>query len=263
MLFIGNTIKSINKKADIHNCKIQIQERNIVLICHDQKTIYKDLIIDEMSISTDFLKDKNNEFSLVYELNGSATKVKEKYNFIYSNQGIFLIYKEVVKFGKEGIMSNRAYFEPIDMKGKNYENIQSLGDQLEETFSQNNATINYFDTNNKIFAKNSLNKTNEDIFINYPDLSQSKITITDVESANNLAFLLEQKDANNESKFLLQHIISQYPERVVAYLNLADAEWKLNHKDEAKKNYTFYLSIMKKQKKNLTKIPQRVYERIK
>ncbi|WP_326983272.1 tetratricopeptide repeat protein [Chryseobacterium sp. MYb264] len=251
------------KSYSASECTVQREEKNIILLCNGKKTIYEGLIVDEMSISTDFIKGENNEFYLMYELNASATKMKEKYNFIYSDRGIFLVYKEVLKFGKGGLMGNRIYFEPIDMKGKSFENIQSLGDQLEEIFSQNNAAINYFDTNNKIFAKNTLNETNEDIFINYPEISQNKIAITDAESANNLAFLLEQKDANKESELLLQHIIAQYPERVVAYLNLADVEWKINSQDEAKKHYNFYLSLMKKQNKSVNKIPQRVYDRIK
>lgn len=254
-----NLYLSNNNSSD---CKVQVQENNIVLLCHDKKTTYQGLLINEMSISTNFSQGTNNEFSLIYELNASATKVKEKYNFIYSERGIFLVYKEVIKFGQEGIMSNRIYFDSFDMKDKTYENLESQGSQLEENFSQNNATVNYLDFKSKNFAKKIFNTSNEDIFINYPETSPDDILITDVEVANNLAFSLEQKGVYNDSKFLLQNIISQYPNRVVAYLNLADAEWGLENKEEARKYYNLYLSLMNKQNKDLNKIPKRLYDRI-
>ncbi|ASE63761.1 tetratricopeptide repeat protein [Chryseobacterium indologenes] len=261
-LFISYNLHAMNKvqKTD---CKVQVQGKDIILLCHDKTIIYKNLVINEMSVSTDFVQGKNNEFSLIYELDASVTKVKEKYNFVYSDRGIFLIYKEVIKYGKNGIMGNRIYFDVFNMQDKNYENLQSLGDQLEETFTQNNAAVNYFDFQNKKFAKQTFNTSNEDTFINYPESSQNALVITDVETANNLAFALEQKEGYNESLFILQNIISQYPDRVVAYLNLADIEWVLNHKNEAEKYYKLYLSFMKKQKKDLNRVPQRVYDRIK
>ncbi|MGK6342038.1 tetratricopeptide repeat protein [Chryseobacterium sp. DT-3] len=262
-----NTVKENKSTSRIldnnsSDCKVQVQENNIVLLCHGKKTTYQGLMINEMSISTNFSQGTNNEFSLIYELNASATKVKEKYNFIYSERGIFLVYKEVIKFGQEGIMSNRIYFDSFDMKDKTYENLESQGSQLEENFSQNNATVNYLDFKSKNFAKKIFNTSNEDIFINYPETSPDDILITDVEVANNLAFSLEQKGVYNDSKFLLQNIISQYPNRVVAYLNLADVEWGLENKEEARKYYNLYLSLMKKQNKDLNKIPKRLYDRI-
>ncbi|MET3038356.1 tetratricopeptide repeat protein [Chryseobacterium sp. NRRL B-14859] len=260
LLFIGDDLHAINKRCK-SDCKVQVQERDVILHCHDKKIIYKNLVINEISVSTDFVQGKNNEFSLIYELNASTTKIKEKYHFTYSDHGIFLIYKEVLKFGKDGIASNRIYFDSFDMKDKDYEKIQSLGNQLSETFVQNNIMINYFDLNNKKFAIKTFTTSSEDIFISYPEASQDNVTITDVETANNLAFSLEQKGVYNDAKFLLQNIISQYPERIVAYLNLADTEWMLNNKEEAKKNYNLYLSLMKKQNKNLKRIPQRVYDR--
>ena len=71
-----NLYLSNNNSSD---CKVQVQENNIVLLCHDKKTTYQGLLINEMSISTNFSQGTNNEFSLIYELNASATKVKEIY----------------------------------------------------------------------------------------------------------------------------------------------------------------------------------------
>ena len=58
-------------------------------------------------------------------------------------------------------------------------------------------------------------------------------------------------------------VIEKDPNRVVVYLNIADCYWELNQKEKAKQNYQKYLSLMKSQKKDLKKIPKRVYERIK
>ncbi|WP_312400015.1 tetratricopeptide repeat protein, partial [Chryseobacterium sp.] len=63
--------------------------------------------------------------------------------------------------------------------------------------------------------------------------------------------------------FLLKKIIQKFPSRVVAYLNLADNYWAINDKDLAKKNYKKYIELMKSQNKDQSKIPQRVFERIK
>lgn len=253
--------KNNTKTYNSTNCQIQTENQNIILDCNGKKTVYNNLIINEMSISTDLIQEKGNHFSIVYELNASATKVKEKYNFIYSNEGIFLICKEVLKYGGDGIMSNRMYFDFYDIKNKSFEDLQSLGDQVKEIFTKNNLSINYMDFRREKFAEEKLNLSNEDIFISYPVLARSNIKIINVEAANNLAFSLQQKRAYDDSRLLLENIVSQYPDRVVAYLNLADTDWALGNKEQARKNYTIYVSLMKKQKKNLDKIPQRVFER--
>lgn len=62
---------------------------------------------------------------------------------------------------------------------------------------------------------------------------------------------------------ILEGIIAQFPERTVAYLNLADSFWEIDNKKEAIDNYKKYISLMKSQKKDLKKIPQRVMVRTK
>lgn len=53
------------------------------------------------------------------------------------------------------------------------------------------------------------------------------------------------------------------PQRVVAMLNLADAQWGMGDEQNAKTSYKKNISQMESQNKDLTKIPQRVFERIK
>jgi hypothetical protein len=78
---------------------------------------------------------------------------------------------------------------------------------------------------------------------------------------NDIAYYLEQSKAYKESIYLLEKIIEKYPERTVAYLNIADAYWGDNDKDKAIENYKIYISQMKENSKE-NKIPQKVFERI-
>lgn len=53
------------------------------------------------------------------------------------------------------------------------------------------------------------------------------------------------------------------PQRVIAILNLADAQWEKGDEQNAKTSYKRYISQMESQNKDLKKIPQRVYDRSK
>ncbi|MEN4758761.1 tetratricopeptide repeat protein [Chryseobacterium sp. C39-AII1] len=94
-------------------------------------------------------------------------------------------------------------------------------------------------------------------------LNTYPITSFSVTKYNDLAFQLEKENKFDAGIFLLKKIIQKFPSRVVAYLNLADNYWAINDKDLAKKNYKKYIELMKSQNKDQSKIPQRVFERIK
>ena len=85
----------------------------------------------------------------------------------------------------------------------------------------------------------------------------------DISLMNDKAYYLEQLGAYAESIYILKKVLSKSPDRVVAYLNIADAYWGNNEKNEAKKSYEKYIELMKNQGKDMKKIPQRVYDRIK
>ena len=124
------------KEKNISECKIQIRNQDLILICNGKETIYKDLIINKMSISTELIQN-DNWFSLLYESNASAIKIKEKYDFIYSSIGIVLVSKEVVKFGKDGLVLNKLFVENYDMSQKTYDDLLTLGNTLKEEFNKN------------------------------------------------------------------------------------------------------------------------------
>jgi hypothetical protein len=89
-------------------------------------------------------------------------------------------------------------------------------------------------------------------------ISKENITIY-----NDAAFNLIEGGNYNEARIILLDIIGFSPDRVVAYLNLGDAQWGFDENENAKKSYKKYISLMKTQGKDLNKIPKRVYDRIK
>lgn len=254
------TVQDLNKE-NTSKCKVQIRNQDLALICNGKETIYKYLIINEMSLSTELIQNDDG-FSLLYESNASATKSKEKYDFIYSLNGLILVSKEIVKFGKDGLILNKFFVDNYDLSQKTYDDLQTIGDSLKEEFNKKPIGFVY-DSKNILFAKMTYKFSPEDLYVDYPKLGNVDFKVINLESANNQAFSLEKIEANNFSKSLLKEIISQYPDRTVAFLNLADVDWKLNKKEEAQKNYNRYIALMKSQNKDLSKIPKRVYDRIK
>jgi tetratricopeptide (TPR) repeat protein len=263
--YINN--KSIGKlqNSDKENQvpKVVIEGSNLIVVYENKRTVYKNLIVNEMSVSTELIQNNNSGFSLLYDQNASATKIKEKYDFIYSAKGVILIDKESIKFGQDGVMMIRLYVDSFNLLNKTYADLQSLGAELPDHFEQDRLSMSIYDSKNIPFATQNFRYSTEDLFMSYPDVKDGEIKISNVESANNQAFNLEKMGADQQSKMLLEQIIRQFPDRIVAYLNLADVLWKMHDPDQAKINYTKYLSLMKSRNKNLSKVPQRVYDRIK
>lgn len=90
-------------------------------------------------------------------------------------------------------------------------------------------------------------------------LKNEELNQKTVQKYNDIAYYLQQKNANNEAIFLLEKIIKKFPNRTVAYLNLADAYDGINDKEKAKENYEKYINLMKQENKE-NKIPKRVLE---
>lgn len=257
-----NTVKDVDY-TDNDDFHVNTDNQSIIISYKRKKEVYENLFINEMSISTTIEKENDKEFSLIYELNASVNKIKEKYKFQYLDDGLYLIFKESVKFGQEGLATNRVYFNKHNMKGQTYEDIQLLGNNLNNIFENKNPIFYLYDFKHNPFGKISYVLSIEDFYIIYPEVNNGRLTIDEVEEANNQAYYLEENNIHNESIFLLNQIIFQYPDRITAYLNVADSYWGLGNQEEAKKNYEKYISMMKSQHKDLKRIPQRVYDRIK
>lgn len=83
------------------------------------------------------------------------------------------------------------------------------------------------------------------------------ITAGTVTGLNNIAYYLEQANCTPAAILLLEKILSVFPEREVAHLNLADAYTKQHRPDAAKQQYILYLQQMRKRGLE-HKVPQRV-----
>jgi len=80
---------------------------------------------------------------------------------------------------------------------------------------------------------------------------------------NNMGYYLEQVGAYEAAIYVLNAVLEKYPQRVVAHLNIANAYWDSGERVKARKHYEEYVRLMKDQKKDLSNIPQTVYDRLK
>jgi tetratricopeptide (TPR) repeat protein len=92
-------------------------------------------------------------------------------------------------------------------------------------------------------------------------LTDIKITQKTLTPYNNIAYYLQKAGANKEAVYLLEKIITKFPNRTVAYYNLGDAYWALGDKKKAIKAYTTYIEQMC-HKGLQKKIPKEVLERV-
>ncbi|WP_462381362.1 tetratricopeptide repeat protein [Pseudomonas sp. Marseille-QA0892] len=81
-----------------------------------------------------------------------------------------------------------------------------------------------------------------------------------VDWSNDLGFLFEQAGHYAEAVELLKHITRKHPDRVVAYLNLADAFWAMDERAQAAEAYSQYYEKMLATQRQ-AKIPARVGDR--
>ena len=114
---------------------------------------------------------------------------------------------------------------------------------------------------NKINDKKVLMKL--DIYEIADILKDNPVSFKNITTYNDAAYFLIEGENYNEARIILLDIINFSPDRIVAYLNLGDSEWGFDEKQDAKKSYKKYIELMKSQGKDLTKIPSRVYDRIK
>lgn len=95
-------------------------------------------------------------------------------------------------------------------------------------------------------------------------LFQHPVTQKSVADYNDAAYyLLEDFQKYNEARLILLEVTEKFPNRTVAWLNLADAQWGFDDKEEAKSSYNKYVELINTQGKDTNKIPERVFDRIK
>jgi hypothetical protein len=92
-------------------------------------------------------------------------------------------------------------------------------------------------------------------------ISEYGYSKSDQQVYNDIAYYWQQAGFVEDSIWLLKQVISNNPDRVVAYLNMADSYWSVGEKAKASENYKKYSVLMINLGKR-DKIPGRVVERI-
>jgi tetratricopeptide (TPR) repeat protein len=117
-----------------------------------------------------------------------------------------------------------------------------------------NEALKLFKSENQVKAAETL----------YDFVVNNKVTLSSatVQILNDLAYFLEQTKNYNKAESILNEIIEMFPDRVVAYINLGDTYFGLKNTVKAKDAYLKYIDLMKKENKE-SKIPKRVFERVK
>lgn len=261
-LFLNDKTKGSNAAGN--NDSIHIEKGSLFVNGKE----YKGIIINEMSLSTSLKVVDNKYFILTYEYNASTVKQKHVYSFSCKNNIVYLTSKEIIKQSREGTVSDKIYLKNYVLKNQLYSELEDLGSSLNNSLLKNDsfAMTNLY---NNLYEKIGIliySIKNDSKFIDAPleeDKYLKKVSILNTNKLNDVAYFLEQTGAYKESIYLLNEIIKKDPDRIVAYLNLADAQWGIEQFDNAKKSYQKYISLMKSQNKDLNKIPLRVKERIK
>ncbi|MFP4681814.1 MAG: tetratricopeptide repeat protein [Chitinispirillaceae bacterium] len=84
-----------------------------------------------------------------------------------------------------------------------------------------------------------------------------KMSNHDIVIFNDLGFFLEQSGRYEEAAAVLKQVVSNFPDRSPAHLNLADTYLGLGKRNKARKHYCYYADLMKKEGKE-KRIPKRV-----
>ncbi|MBF8458393.1 hypothetical protein IV494_14510 [Kaistella sp. G5-32] len=246
---------------------LQIDDK-LIIKNSDSSVIYNSerLIRNFSALSTTFKKGLSNDFLLVYENNATSEKIQIAYHYFIENDKLFFISKEQVKYNFRNIFISKNYYKPINATNLTYEDLDEKTDFKNDKISEysTNNLKNYIMLDSKPAFNLEFKYNPQDFFIDYPiDIFKiSNINFIDVKNSNDIAFYLQQAKICDESIFILTKIIDKFPDRAVAYLNLGDAYWLINKKSNAKESYKKYISLMKSQKKDLSKIPKVVNDRI-
>lgn len=231
------------------------------------RKVYKDIAINEGTVSTLIYLDEGYEFYLVYEYLASVIKSRIICKFKYDSD-LYMVYSEFFELGEEG-GANRFYFKDYVITDQTHEDFTSLGELVPvKYFSRNSsAIVNLYDFQINKIGLIKYNISEEERYIELPiggkELQYIKsVNITNETKANDMAYYLEQSGAYSEAIFLLEEIIAAFPDRTVAYINLGDAYWGLGEQEKARGAYRTYISQMQ-EKDKASRIPDVVLLRVK
>jgi len=145
------------------------------------------------------------------------------------------------------------------LKSSHKEAVKQYRDGSNDSWKLMYDAITYFDYITEkgrwIFQFNSKKDYEKSDFIKY--LSFDKF----IEAVNDYGFLMDEGGKSKDAVSVLKYIVKMAPERIPAYLNLADALYKTGNREDAKKYYKSYVELMKKDGRD-KEIPKSVYDRL-
>lgn len=252
---------SLKKECDFNSDN----QKDYLLILSNKKENDSPLISIDNNISKRMLlilKKTNNGYEKIFDSDEivPCRECSGKSDDLYSDISFnnFLLKFSTTNYPFDG---SRYFTSTYSLK---YEDDKFYLEKYEEKFYENAEDDNPLKISLSIsdFEKRPFNF----YLFNYGNSTwKDQITVNNknVVYLNNIAFYYLQKNENITAEILLEKILQNFPERVVAWLNLADLQWKLDEREKAKISYKKYLLLMKSQNKDLKKIPLRAYERIK
>lgn len=252
----GTKVDCISKEdvGDVINDSLVIDGGNNIILVEDDNCISL----------------KNNKGNLIFErcFDNSIVKIRHT-----SGKGIPLtiingqnsIDVDFFNKGNEWISNSITYYKTTS-NGEQKKSKQIIISLKE--FDFNNVVEQFGDVNSKVLTslddiKNKEKLKEMDVYKIADILKANPISNENITLYNDAAFNLIEMENFNEARIILLEIVNFSPDRVVAYLNLGDAQWGFDENEDAKKSYQKYISLVKTQGKDLNKIPKRVYERIK
>jgi len=87
------------------------------------------------------------------------------------------------------------------------------------------------------------------------------VSLSNVVHYNNIGYYLDEADYHEGAVYVLNEVVSAFPNRTVAYINLGDAYWGLEKYSEARQAYQTYIRLMRESNRE-QRIPQRVLDRV-
>ncbi|WP_267406155.1 MULTISPECIES: hypothetical protein [unclassified Chryseobacterium] len=221
--------------------------------------------------STFFINTNNKKGEIILGAErGASLKVSTTLFFKYiSSVNSWLLYKEEnseVQFeNRMPTITIKYHPYSLGIDGQKYPANKKM--YLEDSLQNRKISNQIFnDEYEKLKSSKNLKKYNFNFSLEDLNLLLKNIPLTEnnVNKYNDFAFYIAQNDKENfKAIYIYNEIIKKFPKRVVTYLNLADSYWLIDNKDLAEKNYKKYIELMKSQSKDQSKIPQRVFERIK
>lgn len=87
------------------------------------------------------------------------------------------------------------------------------------------------------------------------------VSLSNVVHYNNIGYYLDESGYHEGAIYILNEVVSAFPNRTVAYINLGDAYWGLEQHTEAREAYQTYIRLMRENNRE-QRIPQRVFDRV-